>query len=73
MAWSTSRYLPGRRRGGRHHHSVEDVGIVLGQALAQALGDKVGHRPRYGSQIMPMDEALVLVALDCSGPLDPGV
>jgi imidazoleglycerol-phosphate dehydratase len=48
------------------HHTVEDVGIVLGQALAQALGDKRGIQ-RYGSQMMPMDEALVLVALDFSG------
>lgn len=48
------------------HHSVEDIGIALGQALAQALGDKAGSA-RYGSQLMPMDEALVLVALDCSG------
>ncbi len=48
------------------HHSVEDIGIVLGQALRQALGDKVGIA-RYGSQFMPMDEALVLVALDFSG------
>ncbi|OGO05300.1 MAG: imidazoleglycerol-phosphate dehydratase [Chloroflexi bacterium RBG_13_56_8] len=48
------------------HHSVEDVGIVLGQALRQAMGDKAGIA-RYGSQIMPMDEALVLVALDFSG------
>lgn len=48
------------------HHSVEDIGIVLGQALAQALGDKAGIA-RYGSQLMPMDETLVLVALDFSG------
>jgi imidazoleglycerol-phosphate dehydratase len=48
------------------HHTVEDVGIVLGQALAQALGDKAGI-VRYGSQLMPMDEALALVALDFSG------
>lgn len=48
------------------HHSVEDIGIVLGQALAEALGDKVGIS-RYGHQILPMDEALVLVALDFSG------
>ncbi len=48
------------------HHSVEDIGICLGQALTQALGDKKGL-VRYGSQWMPMDEALVLVALDISG------
>jgi imidazoleglycerol-phosphate dehydratase len=48
------------------HHSVEDIGIVLGQALSEALGDKVGI-VRYGSQLLPMDEALVLVALDFSG------
>ena len=48
------------------HHTVEDVGIVLGQALRQALGDKAGIT-RYGSQMMVMDETLVLVALDFSG------
>ncbi|MEA3406695.1 MAG: imidazoleglycerol-phosphate dehydratase HisB [Chloroflexota bacterium] len=48
------------------HHSVEDIGIVLGQALQEALGDKVGIY-RYGQQMIPMDEALVLVALDFSG------
>jgi imidazoleglycerol-phosphate dehydratase len=48
------------------HHSVEDVGIVLGQAFGQAVGDKAGIA-RYGSQLMPMDEALALVALDFSG------
>lgn len=48
------------------HHSVEDIGIVLGQALGQALGDRAGIS-RYGHQIVPMDEALVLVALDFSG------
>ena len=48
------------------HHTVEDVGIALGQAIAQALGDKRGVT-RYGSAIVPMDESLVLVALDISG------
>jgi len=48
------------------HHSVEDIGISLGMALAQALGDKAGI-VRYGSQWMPMDEALVLIAVDISG------
>ena len=45
------------------HHTVEDVGIVLGQAIAQAVGDKKGIA-RYGFQILPMDESLVLCALD---------
>lgn len=48
------------------HHTVEDVGIVLGKAIAQALGDKRGIT-RYGSQFVVMDEALVLAACDISG------
>jgi imidazoleglycerol-phosphate dehydratase len=48
------------------HHTVEDVGICLGQAFAEALGDKTGIR-RYGSAAIPMDEALVLAAVDVSG------
>lgn len=48
------------------HHTVEDVGIALGMAFKQALGDKAGIR-RYGSIVLPMDEALVTVAVDLSG------
>ena len=48
------------------HHSVEDVGIVLGQALKEALGDKVGLR-RFASAYVPMDESLEFCALDVSG------
>ena len=48
------------------HHTVEDVGIALGQALRQAIGDKAGIA-RYGHAAVPMDEALVLCALDWSG------
>lgn len=48
------------------HHTVEDVGIVFGKCLAQALGDKAGIR-RYGHAIVPMDETLVLCAVDFSG------
>ncbi len=48
------------------HHTVEDVGIALGQALGKAMGDKRGIR-RYGSCLLPMDDALVRAALDLSG------
>ena len=48
------------------HHTVEDTGIVLGQAIAQAVGDKVGIR-RYGYFILPMDDALCLCAVDLCG------
>ena len=48
------------------HHTVEDVGIVMGQALNRALGDHAGIH-RYGDAIVPMDEALALVAVDVSG------
>ena len=49
-----------------YHHTVEDIGICLGQAFNKALGDKKGIT-RYGSTILPMDEALILTAVDISG------
>ncbi len=49
-----------------YHHSVEDIGICLGMALSEALGDMRGIT-RYGSMILPMDEALILTAVDISG------
>jgi imidazoleglycerol-phosphate dehydratase len=48
------------------HHTVEDIGITLGQAVKQALGDKRGIR-RYGHAYVPLDEALSRVVIDCSG------
>ena len=48
------------------HHTMEDLGLVLGDAFAKAAGDKAGIR-RYGSFLLPMDETLVMVALDLSG------
>ena len=48
------------------HHTVEDTGIVLGQAIADAIGDKKGIK-RYGSFFLPMDDALVLCAIDLCG------
>lgn len=48
------------------HHTVEDIGITLGQAMAKALGDKQGLR-RYGHAYVPLDEALSRVVVDCSG------
>ena len=49
-----------------YHHTVEDVGICLGKAFLQALGDKKGIK-RYGDKILPMDESLILTAVDISG------
>ena len=48
------------------HHTIEDTGIVLGKAIKEAIGDKKGIR-RYGSRILPMDEALVISAVDLCG------
>ena len=48
------------------HHTIEDVGIVLGQAIEKALGDKAGI-VRYGQSLLPMDETLCLCAIDLSG------
>ena len=56
-------------KGDRHvddHHTVEDVGIVLGEAIGKALGERIGIK-RYGTSILPMDETLGLVSLDLSG------
>ena len=49
-----------------YHHTMEDLGLTFGEAFAKALGDKAGIR-RYGSFLLPMDETLVLTALDISG------
>ncbi len=49
-----------------YHHTTEDIGICLGEAFSAALGDKKGIN-RYGNMILPMDEALVLTAVDISG------
>ena len=51
-----------------YHHSVEDIGICLGQAFSKAIGDKKGIY-RYGSFILPMDESLIMTAIDISGRL----
>jgi imidazoleglycerol-phosphate dehydratase len=50
-----------------HHHLIEDVGIALGKAIYEALGDKRGIE-RYGSMMVPLDDALVACSIDLSGP-----
>ncbi len=55
-----------RGDGMDHHHVIEDVGIVLGKAMAQALGDKAGVA-RFGSVMVPLDEALIAASVDLSG------
>ena len=54
------------------HHTVEDTGIVLGQAIGKALGDRAGIR-RYADALVPLDEALVRVVIDVSGRPLPGI
>ena len=49
-----------------YHHTVEDIGICLGRAFKETLGDKIGIK-RYGDIVLPMDEALIMVAVDISG------
>src|SRR5215831_6328925 len=69
LAWHSLIDLEVKAAGDLHveaHHTVEDVGICLGKALAQALGDKAGIR-RYGDATVPIDETLVTAAIDLSG------
>ena len=64
-----------RRKGDLHidaHHTVEDIGITLGQALKQAVGDKAGIA-RYGHAYVPLDEALSRVVIDLSGRPGPRI
>ncbi|AEB94447.1 MAG: imidazoleglycerol-phosphate dehydratase [Metallosphaera sp.] len=63
---SNSSVLAKDKQGFDDHHVVEDVGITLGQSFKEAIGDKRGIK-RFSSIVVPMDEALVLVALDISG------
>ena len=58
--------LVGRGDGMDHHHLIEDVGIALGKAIYEALGDKAGIA-RYGSMMVPLDDALVACSIDLSG------